>query len=141
MRSLLLVTLFALTACGETPAPAPAPAPAPEAAPEPTPEPAAEAPADDTPVTAGDVEAGAKVYATYCTACHQADGSGMNGMLAANFVKDAERLAQPDEVLLAVIRDGKTGKVGVMPPWGATLKAQEMVDVLAYVRATFQKSE
>lgn len=135
MRILTLIAALSLVACGSEP-PAPTPEPAPKA--EPVPEPApAPAPAEDVETTAGDVAAGAKTYETYCKACHQADGTGMNGMLAANFVTDKARLGQPDEVLLAVIKDGKTGKTGVMPPWGGTLDAQQRVDVLAYVRESF----
>jgi len=87
--------------------------------------------------TAGDATAGEVVYNQYCVACHQADGTGMNGMLAGNFVADKDRLAKSDEELIASIRDGVTGKIGTMPPWGATLSEQDMANVLAYIRATF----
>jgi mono/diheme cytochrome c family protein len=86
---------------------------------------------------AGDVDAGKTVYGTYCQACHQVDGTGMNGMLAGNFVKDKARLAKPDEELLTSIRDGVTGKIGTMPPWKGTLSDEDMRNVLAYIRATY----
>ncbi|MCP4804302.1 MAG: cytochrome c [Proteobacteria bacterium] len=136
-----LSLLFSILACGgETPeaepaAPAAAPAPAAEPAPEPEPEPepAAEAPA----AKPGDAEAGKVVYDQYCVACHQADGTGMNGMLAASFVTDKDRLAKSDDELLTSIRDGMTGSIGMMPPWGTTLDQKQMEDSLAYIRATF----
>jgi caa(3)-type oxidase subunit IV len=95
---------------------------------------------DEGPVHAGDAVAGATVYTTYCVACHQADGKGMDGKLAANFVDDPTRLSKSDEELLASIRDGTTGTIGTMPPWGAALSAQQRVDVLAYVRATYGRA-
>ena len=88
-----------------------------------------------------DADAGKAVYATYCTACHQADGKGMNGMLGANFVDETERMKKTDEVLIASIRDGFTGTKGVMPPWGAVINEQQQIDVLAYIRATFKKAD
>ena len=57
---------------------------------------------------------------------------------AANFVEDGAAGAQR-RWLLGVIRGGKAGKIGVMPAWGEILEPQEQTDVLAYIRATFQK--
>jgi caa(3)-type oxidase subunit IV len=85
----------------------------------------------------GDPAAGAKVYATFCVACHQPDGKGLNGKLAANFVDDKTRLAKTDTELLTSIANGFKGQVGQMPPWGPVLKPQQRRDVLAYVRQTF----
>jgi len=59
----------------------------------------------------GDTEAGASVYNQYCVACHQADGTGMKGMLAADFTAP-ERLSKSDEELLRSIRKGLAGKRG-----------------------------
>jgi mono/diheme cytochrome c family protein len=84
-----------------------------------------------------DAMRGKKVYDTYCSACHQPDGKGMEGKLAANFVDDHERMGQPDEVLLKSITEGKTGSIGAMPPWGQALSAQQRVDALKYIRVTF----
>lgn len=85
----------------------------------------------------GDPEEGKKVYATFCVACHQLDGKGLNGKLAANFVDDKTRLAKSDEELLAAITNGFKGNIGQMPPWGPVLKPKARRDVLAYVRKTF----
>ncbi len=131
-RAMPLALTLLLVACGGAETPPPAPAPAPAAAP--APEKPAPSPAE--PTGPANLESGAKVYETYCKACHQEDGSGMNGMLAANF-KEEGRLDKSDEELLTSIRDGFKGKVGQMPPWGATLTPQEMVDVLAHVRKTY----
>jgi mono/diheme cytochrome c family protein len=80
---------------------------------------------------------GAAVYATYCQTCHQADGRGLGGKAAGDFVGDAAILAQPDAALLETIARGKTGKIGTMPGWGNALSEQQRRDVLAYIRATF----
>lgn len=139
---------FSLAACGTdsapteaaTTPPAAAPAPPPAAATSAPPEGAAPPPppaATGAASAAGPADAthGKAVYDQYCVACHQADGTGMGGALGANFRDDAERMAKPDEALLHSIREGVTGKVGTMPPWGATLSAQDQVDVLAYIRS------
>ena len=61
----------------------------------------------------------------------------MNGMLAANFKADTARLEKSDAALLTSIRDGLTGSIGTMPPWGGTLSEADMANALAYIRATF----
>ena len=132
-------TLFMiwLMACGGTSAaPVPSPEPAPPPATAPAPAPVTEAAPVATDTAPADLEAGALTYQTYCVACHQADGSGLNGMLAANF-KEEGRLDKTDAELLTSIRDGKTGKVGTMPPWKTSLSDQDMVNVLGHVRKTY----
>ena len=86
----------------------------------------------------GDPEAGAVVFAGTCVACHQKDGTGMNGMLAADF-NDPARLAKPDSVLLNSIAEGIKGKTAVMPAHKEVLTLQQRKDALAYIRATFGK--
>jgi mono/diheme cytochrome c family protein len=84
---------------------------------------------------AGDVEAGKIVYNTFCMACHQLDGKGMNGALGANFVEDKTRLAKTDEQLLNSIANGVPGTT--MIAWGGQLDETKRKNVLAYIRATF----
>jgi cytochrome c oxidase subunit II len=142
--TLCLIFAFALTACGGSdPAPAPAPEqpaaekPAPEAAPEAAPGAAADAAPAAAAAGGGDAEAGKAVYNTYCLACHQADGTGMGGALAADFVGDKARLAKSDAELLASIENGIAGTT--MIAWGGQLDETKRKDVLAYIRATFGK--
>lgn len=85
----------------------------------------------------GDPVAGMIVYNRICVACHQADGSGMNGMLAADFVKEKSRLAKTNEELLESIRNGIITDSRVMPPQKDALSEKEMADALSYVRKTF----
>lgn len=80
---------------------------------------------------------GQAVYTTYCQTCHQADGRGMNGKLAGDFVGNPAVLAKPDDVLLTTISRGTTGKIGTMPAWGSILSDAQRRDALAYIRATF----
>lgn len=85
----------------------------------------------------GDPEAGKEVYLKACSACHQPDGSGLNGMLAANFVSDKTRLAKPNEVLLNSIRNGIIAENKVMPPHKDILSDPEIKNALSYIRKTF----
>lgn len=93
--------------------------------------------ATPAPTQPPSADRGAKVYDLYCKACHQEDGKGNNGVLAANFVDDKERMAQADEVLLGSIKNGKNGKIGAMPPWGSVITPQQQVDVLKYIRVKY----
>ncbi len=100
-------------------------------------------PEPETPVVhplPGDPVAGAEVYKMICIACHQADGSGMNGMLAANFVTDKARLAKSNEILLNSIRNGIVNGTKIMPPQKDVLTDKQIKDALSYVRKTFGNS-
>ncbi|MDA1260589.1 MAG: cytochrome c [Planctomycetota bacterium] len=93
-----------------------------------------------TPPAPGDPAAGERIYASYCYACHQTDGSGVaaNGVrIAADYTDPAGPLLQPDEALLQVINTGRTGSIGSMPPWRGVLSSQQQRDVLAYLRWAF----
>lgn len=87
-----------------------------------------------------DIENGQKLYVSKsCAACHQIDGTGMNGQLGADFVNDTIVLSRSDEVLFDSIKNGvkKNGKY--MPPQKGILNDTEIIDVLAYIRVTFTK--
>ncbi len=84
---------------------------------------------------------GAEVFKTTCQACHQADGRGMDGQLAADFIGDPSRLAKTDAELLTSIRKGMTGSIGTMPPWGGVLDEEQTRDVLSYIRAAFGEAK
>jgi cytochrome c oxidase subunit 2 len=83
----------------------------------------------------GDAAKGKAVYTAYCAACHQADGTGMNGALAADLVKDKTRLAKSDAALTKSIKNGMPGTA--MIAWAGTLSDADVANVLAYVRKTF----
>jgi len=82
---------------------------------------------------------GKTIYLGYCAPCHGSNGKGNRGF-AADFVNDTERMSKSDEELLNSIREGFSGKIGVMPRWKNRLSEEEMVSVLQYIRETFGKS-
>lgn len=87
----------------------------------------------------GDPAKGKTVYAN-CTACHGAKGEGGVG---PNFApaegKQAvdERLSEADHI--AVVTDGRTGKIGFMPAWKDTLSDDDIRNVVAYEREVLAK--
>ncbi len=87
------------------------------------------------PPGAPEVRTGAKIYAQHCATCHQPDGRGMNGKLAADFVGDKTRLAKPDTVLLNSIENGVPNTA--MMAFSSQLNDAERKLVLAYVREAF----
>jgi mono/diheme cytochrome c family protein len=87
-------------------------------------------------------ENGKKLYEQYCLTCHQADGSGVPKMnpplIKTSYVSgDKKKLIQ--WVLKGSVEnipiDGKTYSNN-MPPQ-ATLKDEEIADILTYIRGNF----
>lgn len=78
---------------------------------------------------------GAEIYAQLCATCHQADGRGLGGKLAADLVGDKSRLAKSDAQLLTSIEGGVPGTA--MLGFASQLTPDERLRVLAYLRATF----
>ncbi len=78
---------------------------------------------------------GAALYVQHCAPCHQADGRGQDGKLAANFVDDRARLAKSDEELLRSISDGVPGTA--MVGFRDRLDETQRREVLAHLRARF----
>ena len=139
----LMLTLFAgsvlFLGCGGAEPAAPESAPAEPAAEPAAAEPAAAGDAAAAPAAKadlpGDPKAGEKIYKANCMACHQADGTGMGGALAADFIKDTARLAKSNDELLKSIAEGVPGTT--MIAWGAILDEQKRKDVLSYIRVTY----
>ena len=88
-------------------------------------------------VPSGAQDAGA-LYKTKCAACHGADGNGETSVGKANKVRDlgsAEVQQQSDADLTAVITSGK----GKMPAYGKSLKADQVKDLVTFIRSLGKK--
>lgn len=75
------------------------------------------------------------VYRRLCETCHQVDGRGINGKLAADFVGDASRLAKPDAQLAQSIKNGVPATA--MRAFGPVLDDAQIRDVLAFIRERY----
>ncbi len=91
---------------------------------------------------AQDAKAGQENYVQYCALCHGPQGKG-DGSLSANLdpkprnhTDGAYMNALSDAHLLKVIGDGgaSVGLSPIMPPWKAILSAQQIQDLVAFVR-------
>ncbi len=128
MRRLVIgLTLF-LFGCGDSSSTPPPPtAPSQPAAPAASPAP---------------VQADA-LYKQYCASCHGPDGKGNGPAAAALPVKPADHTNPAamskisDAELFKAIKEGgqAVGKSPAMPPWGGTLKDEQIRALVAYVRS------
>ena len=91
---------------------------------------------------AADAEEGKKVYMQFCSSCHGQSGKGDGPAAAALNPKprdhtDKEYMSKlSDDDIFKVVKNGgaSVGKSPLMPAWGATLKDDQIQDVVAYVR-------
>jgi cytochrome c6 len=77
---------------------------------------------------------GEALYKGKCVACHGADGKGETAVGKANKVRDlasADVQKQSDEEIAGIISNGK----GKMPGYGKSLKAEQIKDLVAYIRS------
>jgi mono/diheme cytochrome c family protein len=89
-------------------------------------------------------DTGKTVYTTLCAACHQATGTGMEG-LAPPLVDSEWVLGKPD-VLPRIVLHGLSGPVKVngqsfnleMPPLGPALNDEQIAGVLTYIRREWE---
>jgi len=83
-------------------------------------------------------ETGAALYKTKCAACHGPDGKGETTMGKAAKLRDmssAEVQQQSDADLTGIITNGK----GKMPPYGKSLKPEQIKELVSYVRSLAKK--
>lgn len=87
--------------------------------------------------SAGDPTRGKAHFKEYCAVCHGASGLG-DGPMAKATSPPAPKLTSPevrnktDQDLLTVIAEGKNT---AMPAWRGLLTDQDLLDIVAYVRA------
>lgn len=91
-------------------------------------------------VPLGDPARGKKVYAQHCQSCHQSDGKGVGGKVAADLNGADGPLQKSNEALFEVISEGVQGD-GAMPAMGDHLSDQEIGDVIAWMRKRFGVKE
>jgi mono/diheme cytochrome c family protein len=77
--------------------------------------------------------AGAELYASFCVACHQADGRGRE-KLAPSLVESRYSTGTDAGAATRVLLSGKEGATGLMPPLGGTLNDEQIASVLTYIR-------
>ncbi len=89
----------------------------------------------------GNVTKGAEIFGGTCVACHGEDGKGAFPGVP-DFTQPDGRLSKSDSVLIKHITNGfeSPGADMAMPELGGNedLTEQDVKDVLAYLRATFQ---
>ncbi len=83
---------------------------------------------------------GEEVYRRFCIACHSEDGSGLGGVLAADYSSNPEVLRERESAV-AAIKHGATGEIGVMPPWGNTLDDAQIDAVYEYMVGRWGRAE
>lgn len=86
-----------------------------------------------------DAARGKDLYELRCTICHGTDGKGGKDILGINLKNPVVQNADP-EFLAITVRDGRPGTPMVpFGPGGLKLKAQEIADIVAYVKTLSQK--
>jgi mono/diheme cytochrome c family protein len=86
---------------------------------------------------------GQQIYAQTCAACHQPQGEGTGETYPP--LAGSEWVTGPEHRLVLVILHGLSGEIevqgqtfsGVMPPWAALLKDDEVAAVATYLRSTW----
>lgn len=98
-------------------------------------------------VLKGDVANGKEIYDSNCVSCHGIAGKG-NGPAAASLTPKPRDLTDEqymktltDDHLFKVISEGgaSVGKSPLMPAWGTTLKEEDIINVISYIRSLSQK--
>lgn len=96
-----------------------------------------------TAAAGGASSGGAKIFATNCSSCHQANGKGQPGVfppLAGNAV-----VTGTPTTVIHIVKDGLAGKIqvagstynGQMPPWKGTLSDSDIASVVTYIRSSW----
>jgi mono/diheme cytochrome c family protein len=81
---------------------------------------------------------GAQTYLSYCASCHQLDGLGVPGIIAALAGNGAVEAGGPENVVRVVL-GGMEAAHGLapMPAVGAGMSDQEIADVVNYIRTSW----
>jgi mono/diheme cytochrome c family protein len=90
----------------------------------------------EVPVAEGDPAAGEPVFVQNCSSCHGEQAEG--GALGPSLVSEGLR-GQPDEFFRDVITHGRPGTA--MPAWGPILSAQDIENVIAWLRVKQEEAQ
>jgi len=78
---------------------------------------------------------GKALYEANCVGCHLSEGQGqprVSGPLAGSKIVNGAA-----DVVIRVLSNGKEGSIGLMPPLGATMSADDLAAVITYVRRSW----
>ncbi len=104
-------------------------------------------PTSPPPVTAGNLETGARVYQQNCASCHGVGAVGENPRMPKGGTKpDGVYLApalngtghawhHPDDMLFDIIKNGSVAKESPMRGFAGKITEEEMISVLIYVKS------
>ena len=89
------------------------------------------------------MQRGQKIYEQTCLPCHQADAGGVPGMTPP--LQNSAYVQGPATKVIGIVLNGLNDGVEIdgetysnpMPPFGSSLKDQDIADVLTYVRSHF----
>jgi len=76
---------------------------------------------------------GTALYKKRCSMCHGAEGKGFSANKTPDFTSADWQKAHTDEVITAVIKDGKKGTP--MPAFGSKLSEDEVKAVVGHLRS------
>jgi cytochrome c553 len=77
-------------------------------------------------------------YRRYCIGCHGGDGHGNGGTTGADLAAvDGPLSRRSDQELISSVRNGKAGKIAVMPAHSPVLDDAEIAAVVGYVKKRF----
>ena len=90
------------------------------------------------PVTQAERASGKAIYADNCATCHGANGNGAPGIAPALAGASSVAGKQPDTAVRAVLQGfAPHAPWGVMPAFGEVLRAEEVSDVVNYIRTSW----
>jgi cytochrome c6 len=84
------------------------------------------------PAGPGNAAAGKSVFVANCGTCHTLTKAGTHGTIGPSL--DGKKLAHA--AIVKIVKTGKSGPAGAMPPFGGTLTATQIDDVAAFVVAS-----
>jgi mono/diheme cytochrome c family protein len=99
---------------------------------------AASAPKAVRPVSVAEKSSGHQIYVDNCASCHGANGNGVDGIAPSLVGAGSTAGAEPQTAIRAVLQGFEPqGQWGVMPSFAKVFDANEVSDVVNYVRTAW----